>query len=72
MSQLMTRKQWVAAQAQRQEVAKLRTHDEWVALAATEKAERKITKSCLLYTSPRMYQGYPPTPSNTLPCYHIN
>lgn len=45
MSQLMTRKQWVEAQAQRQEVTKLRTHDEWVALMATEKAERKISKS---------------------------
>lgn len=43
--QLMTRKQWVEAQAQRQEVTKLRTHDEWVAFMATEKAERKITKS---------------------------
>lgn len=45
MSQLMTRKQWVESQAQRQEVTKLRTSDEWLALAATEKAERKITKS---------------------------
>lgn len=45
MSQLMTRKQWVEAQAQRQEVTKLRSHDEWTALIATEKAERKISKS---------------------------